>query len=154
MKLIAGVSQANPCVVTTTTAHGYQTDQQVRITDLGDVGVTNRGMGQINDQQFIITVLSLTTFSLRDVITDEPINSTAFTAWVAGGRVTMVTRTISLNNPQQSPYQTIPYSPTPFEYNPIEYKLTVGTAVMGAAANRFLIEVYKWGQITDLGQLV
>ena len=155
-KLISAVSQANPCVVTTTTAHGYQTDQQVRITDLGNIGpgLTARGMGQLNNNIYIITVLNSTTFSLRDVITDEPINSTSFTAWVAGGRVDMVTRVISLNNPQVSPYNVTPYSPTPFAYDPVTYKLTAGSAVMGADSDVFLIEVYKWGSLTNLGDLL
>jgi hypothetical protein len=155
-KLISGVTQADPCVITTTTAHGYQTDQQVRITDLGNVGpsVADRGMSQLNNNQYIITVLTSTTFSLRDVITDEPIDSTAFTAWVSGGRVDMVTRVISLNNPAQFPYLVTPYSPTPFAYDPILYKLTAGTAVMGSDSDRFVIEAYKFGSYTDLGDLV
>lgn len=155
-KLISGVTQADPCVITTTTAHGYQTDQQVRITDLGNIGpgLTNRGMAQLNNNQYIITVLTSTTFSLRDVITDEPIDSTSFTAWVSGGRVDMVSRVISLNNPQQYPYQTVPYSPTPFAYDPILYKLTAGSAVMGSDGDVYLIEVYKWGNLVNLGDLL
>jgi len=155
-KSISGVSKANPCVVTTSAAHGYQTDQQVRITDLGEIGpgVTARGMGQLNNNQYIITVINSTTFSLRDVITDEPIDSTDYTTWVSGGRVNMVTRVLSLNNPQVYPYAVTPYSPTPFSYEPIEYKLTAGTAVMGADSDVFLIEVYKWGSLVDLGDLL
>lgn len=154
--LISGVSQADPCVVTTSTAHGYQTDQQVRITDLGIIGpgVTARGMDQINNKIFLITVINTTTFSLRDPITDEPIDSTSYTAWVSGGRVDMVTRVLSLNNPQVTPYATTPYVPTPFDYDPVSYRLTAGTAVMGADSDVFLIEVYKWGQLYDLGDLV
>ncbi len=155
-KLIAGVTQADPCVIATTTPHGYQTDQQVRITDLGNVGpgIAARGMDQLNNNQYIITVIDSTHFSLRDVITDEPIDSTSFTAWVAGGRVNMVSRVISLNNPQVYPYDVVPYIPTPFAYDPVEYKLTAGTAVMGSDGDVFLIEVYKWGQLVDLGDLL
>lgn len=155
-KLISGVTQADPCVITTSTAHGYQTDQQVRITDLGNVGpsVAARGMDQLNNNQYLITVINSTSFSLRDVITDEPIDSTGFTAWVSGGRVDMVTRVISLNNPQVYPYAVTPYVPTPFTYDPIKYKLTAGTAVMGSDGDVFLIEVYKWGSLVDLGDLL
>jgi len=155
-KLISGVTQANPCVVTTTTAHGYQTGQQVRFTDLGNIGpgLTARGMDQLNNNQYIITVLTSTTFSLSDVTTDEPIDSTSFTAWVSGGRVDMVSRVISLNNPQQPPYTVIPYSPTPFAYDPVLYKLTAGSAVMGADGDVFYIDAIKFGTYVDLGDLL
>jgi len=155
--LIAGVTQADPCVVTTTAAHGFQSDQIVRITDLGNVGpgVAARGMDPLNNNRFLITVLSSTTFSLRDVITDEPIDSTSFPAWVSGGRCDIETRVITLNNPQVAPYSALnPYNPNPFEYDPATYALTAGTAVMGADGDVFLIEVYKWGQLIDLGDLL
>ncbi len=154
-KLISGVTQADPCVITTTTSHGYQTDQQIMITDLGNIGpgITPRGMDQLNNNEYII-VLSANTFSLRDVITDEPVDSTSFTAWVAGGRINMITRVISLNNPQQPPYTVTPYSPTPFAYDPILYKLTAGTAVMGADGDVFYIDAIKFGTYVDLGDLL
>jgi hypothetical protein len=66
----------------------------------------------------------------------------------------MVTRVLSLNNPQVSPYNVTPYSPTEFAYDPVEYKLTAGTSVMGNDGDEFLIEVYKWGQLYDLGDLL
>jgi len=153
-KVISGVSAADPCVVTTSTAHGYQTNQQVIITDLGDVGVSNRGMEQLNNNTYGITVINSTTFSLYDVITGIPIDSTSYTTYVTGGSVNMISRVISLNNPQQSPYAVIPYSPTTFIYEPIEYKLTAGTSVMGSDGDNFLIEVFKAGEVTDLGDLL
>ncbi len=151
--LIAGVTQADPCVITTTAPNTFQTDQIVRITDLGDVGVTDRGMGQLNNNRYGIKVLTTTTFSIYDVVTGEPIDSTTFTAWSAGGRLDIESRVISLNNPQQPPYAVTPYVPNPFKYDPVTYQLTAGTAVMGDNGDEFLIEVYKWGQVTDLGQL-
>lgn len=154
--LISGVTQADPAVVSTTAPHGFQTDQIVRITDLGNVGpgVAARGMDPLNNNRFLITVINSTSFSLRDVITDEPIDSTSFPAWVSGGRVVLETRVISLNNPQVSPYAVVPYVPNPYEYDPIEYRLTAGTAVMGSDGDVFLIEVIKYGQVTDLGDLL
>lgn len=151
--LIAGVTQADPCVITTAAPNSFQTDQIVRITDLGDVGVTDRGMGQLNNNRYGIKVLSTTTFSIYDVTTGEPIDSTTFTAWVAGGRLDIESRVISLNNPQQPPYAVTPYIPNPFKYDPVTYQLTAGTAVMGGNGDVFLMEVYKFGQVTNLGQL-
>lgn len=151
---ISGISQALPCVITTSAPNSFQTDQIVRLTDLGDTMPVARGMEELNNNRYLITVLSSTTFSLRDVITDEPIDSTGFDAYVSGGRCDIESRVISLNNPQQYPYNVTPYVPNPFEYNPVTYQLTAGTSVMGAASDVFLIEVYKWGQVTNLGQLV
>ena len=42
---------------------------------------------------------------------------------------------------------------SPYEYDPIEYKLTVGTQVMGDDGDVFLIEVFKWGNYVNLGDL-
>ena len=154
-KLIDAISAADPCVVSTSTAHGFQTDQIVRITDLGDVGVTDRGMGQLNNKRFLITVIDTDDFSLRYVDTGEPVDSTSFTAYVSGGRVTLETHVISLNNPQVSPYSNSnPYNPNPYQYDPITYRLTAGTDVMQSDGDQFIIEVYKFGKYENLGDLL
>ena len=152
--LISAVSAADPCVVTTSAAHGYQTDQIVRISDLGNDMPTPRGMSELNNNRYSIIVLSSTTFSLKDPITGEPIDSSGFETWVAGGRVTLESRVLSLNNPQVSPYAVTPYVPTQYSYDPVTYQLTAGTAVMGDDSDVFNIEVYKFGQVIDLGDLV
>lgn len=149
---ISGITQADPGVVTHST-FTFQNGQIVRFTDLGDVGVTDRGMGALNNNRFKVVVLSPTTVSLKDVITGEPIDTTAMTAYVSGGRLTLETHVISLNNPQVYPYAITPYVPNPYDYKPIVYQLTAGTDVMQSDNDVFLVEVYKWGQVTDLGDL-
>jgi hypothetical protein len=155
-KVINAVTQANPCVVTTSAAHGFQTNQIVRITDLGSEDIpTARGMDQINDKRFRIVKIDATSFSLKDPVSDAAINSTSYTAYVSAGRVTLETHVLTLNNPQVSPYSsTSPYNPNPFAYDPILYKLTAGTSVMGSDSDVFFIEAIKYGQITDLGDLL
>lgn len=150
---ISGITAADPVVVTHS-AYTFQTNQIVRLTDLGDVGSADHGMQQLNNNRYRIVVLSPTTFSLKDVITGEPIDGTSFTAYVSGGRITLETAVISLNNPQVSPYDVTPYVPNPYQYDPIEYRLTAGTAVMGDDGDVFLIEVIKYGQVYDLGDLL
>ena len=151
---ISGITQANPCVITHA-AYTFQTNQIVRLTDLGPTGVSDRGMGELNNNRFRIVVLTPTTFSLKDPITGEPVDSSAFTAYVSGGIITLETHVIALNVPQVAPYSNSnPYNPNPFQYNAVEYKLTAGTAVMGADGDIFNIEAYKFGQIIDLGDLV
>lgn len=150
---ITAITAADPAVITHS-AYAFQDNQIVRLTDLGNVGVTNRGMGALNNNRYKITVLTATTFALKDVITGEPIDSTIFTPYVSGGRITLETTVISLNNPQVFPYSnTNPYNPNPQEYKAIEYRLTAGTAVMGADNDLFRIKVTKYGQMTDLGDL-
>lgn len=150
---ISGITAADPCVITHA-AFTFQNDQIVRLTDLGDVGITDNGMGELNNNRYKIVVLGPTTFSLKDVITGEPIDSTSFTAYVSGGIITLETHVISLNNPQVFPYAVTPYVPNPYRYDPITYQLTVGTSVMGSDGDVFLVEVYKWGQLYDLGDLL
>lgn len=151
---VSNITQANPCVVTTSAAHGYQTNQQVVFTDLGDCGIVNHGMPQLDGNTYGITVLTSTTFSLYDISTGDAINSTAYGVYVSGGRVNMVSRVISLNNPQQYPYLVTPYRPTNFRYDPIVYGLTAGTSVMGSDGDVFLIEVIKYGNVQNLGDLL
>jgi len=151
---ISGISAADPCVVTHST-YTFQDNQIVRITDLGDVGATDNGMGQLNNLRFKITVVNSTSFSLKDVITGEAIDSLAYTAYVAGGRIALETAVITLNNPQVAPYSnTNPYDPNPYAYDPITYKLTAGTAVMGANSDVFYVDVLKFGQYENLGDLL
>ena len=152
---ISNVTQANPCVVTTSAAHGFQTNQVIRITDLGSNDIpTARGMDQLNNNRYRIVVIDSTSFSLKDPVSDEAINSTSYTAYVSGGRVALESHVLTLNNPQVSPYSSSsPYNPNPYAYDPIEYKLTAGSEVMGGDGDVFLIEVFKWGHFENLGDL-
>jgi len=151
---ISAISQADPCVITHS-AYTFQDNQIIRLTDLGETGVSDRGMGELNNNRYRIVVVNSTNFSLKDVITGEPIDSAAFTAYVSGGRIALETAVISLNNPQVSPYSASnPYLPNPFAYSAVDYKLTAGSAVMGSDGDLFNIEVYKFGNVVDLGDLL
>lgn len=151
---ISGITATDPGVVTHS-AFTFQDNQIVRLTNLGDCGAVQHGMDELNNNRYKITVLSSTTFSLKDAITGEPIDTSSFVAYVSGGIITLETHVISLNNPQVTPYSnTNPYDPNPYQYDPITYQLTAGTAVMGGDGDRFMIEVIKYGQVTDLGDLL
>ena len=152
---ISGITAADPGVITHS-AYTFQTNQQVMLTDLGEIGpgIASHGMGPLNNKIFAIVVLSATTFSLKDVITGEPVDTSAYPAYVSGGRITLLTNVLSLNNPQVSPYNVTPYVPNAYSYNPVEYKLTVGTAVIGDDSDIFLIEAIKYGEVVDLGDLL
>lgn len=71
---MSAATKANPCVITTSSAHGLITNDVVYLT--GVVGMT-----QINNIQFQVTVLTTTTFSLIGI------NSTGYGTYVSGGVV-------------------------------------------------------------------
>jgi len=154
---ITAINTADPAQVTVTevlATVGYQTGQIVRITDLGDQMPTARGASDVDGKRFKIVVTGASTFTLYDPVTGDAYNRTGKEAYVTGGRVDLESRVISLNNPQQSPYNVVPYIPTPFIYEPVTYRLTAGTAVMGSDSDKFRIEVVKFGQVIDLGDLL
>ena len=68
--------------VTSGSVSPYNTGDWVQIASVG-------GMTQVNGQTYVITVLTPTTFSLRNVY-GETINSTAFGAYISGGTVSRV----------------------------------------------------------------
>ncbi len=72
--VISSITQANPAVVTISTEHGLVTGDEIRIT-----GVF--GMTQVNDREFVITVVDEDEFSLNGE------DSTGHTAYVFGGVV-------------------------------------------------------------------
>lgn len=76
---ITDATQADPCVVTVV-AHGYQSDDQIFIEDV-------EGMVELNDINYLLTRLTVDTFSLQD--TDGvDIDSTGFTPYTTGGTST------------------------------------------------------------------
>lgn len=82
---ISGATQADPCVITTSAAHGYSSTEEVYINGVG-------GMVELNVGVYLVTVLSGTTFSLQD-LDGVDIDSTGFTAYVSGGNVHRATET-------------------------------------------------------------
>lgn len=75
--IITNITQANPAVVTTSVPHGLVTGDEVRIT-----GVV--GMVEVNDRDFVITVVDADEFSL------DGEDSTAHTAYTSGGNAFLV----------------------------------------------------------------
>lgn len=73
---VTGATQANPCSITAT-AHGFATGDTVRFRSVG-------GMTQLNDNNYVITVVNANTFTLNGV------NSTGYGAYTSGGLVSNV----------------------------------------------------------------
>jgi hypothetical protein len=81
---ISAVSLANPCVVTTTGAHGRTTGDLIWIDGV-------EGTTQLNKRFFRAVVLSGTTIELEEE-TGADVDATAYTAWTSGGTVAGVYR--------------------------------------------------------------
>ena len=73
---ISSITQGNPCIVTTTAPHGYNTGFNVRVVFPFPYS-NSFGMYQINTLSGVITVLSPTSFSM-------PINTLHFDPFVIG----------------------------------------------------------------------
>lgn len=134
---ISGVSKADPCVVTTSAAHGYATGDLVRFSDLGNIGAVDRGMDQLNNNRYRIVVLTTTTFSLQDPITGDDIDSSSFDTYVSGGFVLLESRDDSQK----------------YAYDPVVYKVTFGTAVAGDDGDQVFFEAIKFGTYENLGDI-
>ena len=57
--VITDITGADPGVVTTSTAHGWSTGDQIYISGV-------EGMTEVNDKYYTITVLTTTTFEIRE----------------------------------------------------------------------------------------
>jgi hypothetical protein len=73
-RIVSAITQANPGVVTTTTAHGYLSGLYIRF-----FFPANFGMMQLNGNVYLITVLSPTTFSIDTDTTNFDAFTTAVT---------------------------------------------------------------------------
>ena len=89
--IIQSISLALPCVITTTTAHGYSTHDFIRLTALnGMMPAPKHGCDELNNNKYRIIVLDTTSFSLQDPITFTDIDSTNFPPYTSGGNANLV----------------------------------------------------------------
>ena len=87
---IVGMTNAKPCQVTTALPHGFVTGNYVRLTDLNNAIPIARGMDEVNNARFIITVTGTTTFTLQDPVTMEDVDSTNYPPYVSNGYCTLI----------------------------------------------------------------
>jgi len=99
---ITSISNALPCVVTTSAAHEYSTGDFVRLTDLNGCMPIARGSGPLNNYRWEIVVTSTTEFSLKHPVTHEPVNSTSYPPYVSGGSSNLIeTDFVYLNDDEE-----------------------------------------------------
>jgi len=80
--IVTGVTQADPAVITSV-AHGYSTDDFIRMYNVV-------GMVELNNRLYKITVIDADTFSLRTEFTVN-VDSTNYTPYISGGTAELVT---------------------------------------------------------------
>lgn len=76
---ITGATRADPCVITSS-GHGYDNGQLIRITSVG-------GMSQLNNNVYKTANVAVNTFELQ-YLDGTNVNSTAYTTYTSGGTVT------------------------------------------------------------------
>lgn len=124
-KVITGITTASPAVVTTSASHGYSTGQRIIITKV--IGTIAQ---QLNNNTYVIQVLSPTTFSLYDVY-GRPITTTG--SYSSSGQVTLTGPSLGITN------------------TPTKFQLLLGTAVMGATSDVIYFKASKFNAYFNLG---
>ena len=76
-QVVASVSSANPAVVTTAAAHGWSSGAQVQFFFAN--GISYPAAAGLMNRQFLITVLTTTTFSISDPVTGANIDGSTIT---------------------------------------------------------------------------
>lgn len=88
---ILTVSIGFPCIITTTSAHGYHSFDFIRLTNLnGLMPSPKHGVDQLNSNRYRIIVTGDDSFKLQDPITYEDIDSTNYPPYTQGGNANLI----------------------------------------------------------------
>ena len=126
---ISGATQADPVVITTSSAHGLVSGERVIITNV--VGMLELNQPSRNPYQ--VNVLTSTTFELQDIKGND-IDGTSFSAYTSGGTVNKISRSGDNANDWAAP----------------TWNLTLGTEVVGADGDVLYVEVFKYNKVEKL----
>ncbi len=124
-----GITTANPPVATST-AHGRANGDTVRITDV--VGTV-----EANNRRFRINNVTTNTFELQDPETRVNVDGSNWTTWVSGGRWNQLNMVDADR----------------VVFDAVTYDVILGTAVMDTDNDILGVELFKYGQYTDLGDV-
>jgi len=87
---ISNITNAFPCVVTTTEEHGYSSYSFVRLTDLNGCMPIQRGEDPLNNYRFRIIVTGVNEFKLQHPVTNKYVDSTNYPPYVTGGYCNLI----------------------------------------------------------------
>jgi hypothetical protein len=139
--VISGITTATPGVVTTTTNHNLSDFDRIVITK-----VIGTAAAELNNNTYVVQVLSATTFALYDVF-GLPV--TVVGAYTSSGQVTKVSPLLGQVGSQSS----FPAPQNSIQDYPIQYRLTLGSAVMGADNDIIYFQATKFNAYFNLGDV-
>lgn len=126
-KTITNITTATPAVVTTSTSHNYSDGMRVIITK-----VIGTMAPQINNYEYVVDVLSATTFALYDVY-GVPITTVG--AYTSSGQSTLEGPDLEIEN------------------DPPVFRLTLGSSVMGADNDVIYFRATQFNAYFNLGDV-
>lgn len=139
--VINSITTATPAVVTTSSNHDLSDGDRVMITK-----VIGTMAAEINNNNYVVRVLSPTTFALYDVY-GLPITTVG--AYTSSGQVTKVNP--ALGNVSQPVNPAYPHSAI-IDYPPTAI-LTLGTSVMGSDNDIIYFSAWQFNNYVNLGDV-
>jgi len=139
--VITGITTASPGVVTTSANHNLSDFDRVVITK-----VIGTAAQELNNNTYVVQVLSATTFALYDVY-GLPV--AVIGAYTSSGQVTKIAPLLG----QVSSQSNFPVPQNAIQDYPIQYRLTLGSAVMGADNDVIYFVAYKFNAYFNLGDV-
>ena len=139
--IISGITTATPGVVTTTTPHNLSNFDRVVITK-----VIGTAAAQLNNNVYVVQVLSSTTFALYDTF-GLPIP--VLGAYTSSGQVTKIAPLLG----QVGSQSNFPAPQNSIQDYPIQYRLLLGSAVIGADSDVIYFVAYKFNAYFNLGDI-
>ena len=131
------ITAAMPPVVTSA-AHGLVNGQYVRATDFVTSPVADAtGMEQLNNNLYLVGLVTTNTFALYDSQTGLPIDASAYTAFVNNGIAQFTLTGESLYTQNAAPV----------------FRVTLGSTVMGSASDVIYVRASASNAYTNLGQV-
>jgi hypothetical protein len=139
--VMSGLTTATPGVVTTTTNHNLSDNDRVVITK-----VIGTAAAEVNNQTFVVRVLSATTFSLYDVY-GVPV--TIVGSYTSSGQVTKIAP--ALGDPSAPTYAAYPHRAI-IDLPPTVI-LTLGSAIMGADNDVIYFTAWQFNNYVNRGDV-
>ncbi len=140
--VITGFTTATPAVVTTSTNHILSDYDRVVITK-----VIGTMAAQVNNQTYVVRVLSANTFAIYDVY-GVPV--TVLGAYTSSGQVTKIGP--ALGDPNQPVNPAYPHRAI-IDYPPL-VQLTLGSAIMGADNDVIYFTAWQFNDYVNRGDVV